>query len=161
MAKNSRKRIGVAGAVLLGHLAVLGAIPGAAFAGGLPLRASPAPGPDRALTGLADGIDFKLTRAATAPLPAWVAMVEETVMVAKRLGWSADTVVTAQRLGDAYAVVLEGESYVAGADPDQVLGRLLYVLAHDHQMQPTSAMLAILDQPLSATLAALPPVSTP
>jgi len=161
MAKNSRKRIGAAGAVLLGHLAILGAFPTTAFAAGLPLRAPPASAPDRALTGLADGLDFKLTRAATAPLSAWAAMVEETVLIAKRLGWSAETVVSAQRLGNAYAVVLEGESYVAGTDPDLVLGRLLYVLAHDRHIQPTPAMLTILDQPLSLTLAALPSVSTP
>jgi hypothetical protein len=171
MAKKSRKRIGAAGAVLALALPVCSAISGGAAAGGLPLRADAstrARASDRALAGLAENLDFKLSRfdqkAPPVGLEAWSAMVDETVLIAGRLGVPAGTPVTAQRLGDVYAVVLEGDSVIAGPNPDLVLGRLLFTLTHaapDSGKAPAAAALAVLDQPLSATLAALPFTSSP
>lgn len=89
-------------------------------------------------------------------------MVEETVLLARRLG-TRDVGVAAERTGDLYAVVVDHDSIIAGADADLVLGRLLYVLAHTspRDAAPSAAALAVLDQPLSATLAALPSLSSP
>lgn len=117
--------------------------------------------PDRALTGLAEGLAFKLPRIAQSSA-VWAAMVEETVLVARRLG-TPDVSVAAERAGDLYAVVVDQDTIIGGADADLVLGRLLYVLAHTSPRgaAPSAAALAILDQPLSATLAALPSLSSP
>jgi hypothetical protein len=156
MAKNSREFIAAAGAALL----LVTALDGVALAAGLPLRAGPS-APDRVLSGLAEGLAFKLPRIAQSPA-AWAAMVEETVLVARRLG-TPEVGVTAEHAGDLYAVVIDNDSVIAGADADVVLGRLLYVLAHTPppDAAPSAAALAILDQPLSATLAALPSLSSP
>ena len=164
MAGNLRKRIGAAGAAL----ALAWALSGAAVAAGLPLRAA-GPAPDRALAGLAEGLDFKLSRLGHTPgqvsrtdlQRTWSAMVDETLLVARRLGCPVETNVAAHHVGNSYSVILDGDSIIAGADPDRVLGRLLYMLAHavdvtTLEIAPTSASLAVLDQPLSATLATLP-----
>jgi hypothetical protein len=165
MAKKSRARVGTAGAVLA--VSIAGASLDHAAAAGLPLRAS-APAHDRALAGLSENLDFKLRRfdknVQPEGLAAWSAMVDETLLIAQRLGCAPATPATAQRIGQTYAVVLEGDSVVAGSDPDQVLGRLLFMLAHAAPPEGetrTAAALSILDQPLSATLAALPLTSTP
>jgi hypothetical protein len=156
MAKNSRGFIAAAGAALL----LASALDGAALAAGLPLRAGPA-APDRVLSGLAEGLTFKLPRLAQSS-SGWAAMVEETVLVARRLGTS-DVGVAAQRTGELYAVVVDNDTIIVGADADVVLGRLLYVLAHtpSPDVAPSAAALAVLDQPLSATLAALSSISSP
>lgn len=171
MAKNSRKRIGEAGATLALILVLSGV--GAAAAAGLPLRAV-GPPPDRALAGLAEGLDFKLNQLGRAPgqdtqpefQQAWSAMVEETLLVARRLGCPAGATVAAHHVGSAYSVILDGDSIISGADPDKVLGRLLFMLAHAvgvsmQESAPTSTSLAVLDQPLSVTLATLPFLPTP
>lgn len=161
MAKNSRERIRAAGAVLILALPTFGALAGSATAAGLPLRGGIIPAQERALAGLAEGLDFKLGRVERAGPTAWAAMVDETLLIARRLGWSGEAVVTPYRFADTYAVVLQGDAFVAGTDADRVLGRLLFVLAHDVHAASTSAALAVLDQPLSATLKVLPLVSTP
>lgn len=173
MAKNSRKHIGGAGAALALTLVLSGAISGAAAAAGLPLRTA-GPTPDRALAGLAEGLEFKLSRLGLTPSQGsqielqrtWSAMVDETLLVARRLGCPSETTVSAHYVGSAYSVILNGDDIISGADPDKVLGRLLYMVAHVagvsmQEIAPTSSSLGVLDQPLSATLATLPFLSTP
>jgi hypothetical protein len=113
------------------------------------------------LVSLAEGLQFKLPRIAQSPA-AWAAMVEETVLVAQRLG-IPEAAVSAEYTGDRYTVIVDDDTIIAGADADQVLGRLLFVLAHPRTpaSSPSAAALAVLDQPLSATLAALPSLSSP
>ena len=171
MAKNSRKHIGGAGATLALTLVLSGAI--SAAAAGLPLRAA-GPTPDRALAGLAEGLEFKLSRLDRTPgqdsqierQRTWSAMVDETLLVARRLGCPSETTVSAHYVGSAYSVILNGDDIISGADPDKVLGRLLYMLAHEagastQEIAPTSSSLGVIDQPLSVTLATLPFLPTP
>ena len=93
-------------------------------------------------------------------------MVDETLLVARRLGCPAETTVSAHHVGSAYSVILNGDDIISGADPDKVLGRLLYMLAHEagastQEIAPTSSSLGVIDQPLSVTLATLPFLPTP
>ncbi len=152
--RRSRRRLVVRAAACLGFM-LLATAP--AVAGGLPMR--PTEAKDPALAMLAEGLDFKLARLDGGPIGAWAAAVEEVLLVARRLGFPAESGVTAERVDDSFVVLWDDEGYIAGADPDAVLGRLLYQLAHAGQTpawQRPAAALAILDQPLSATLAALP-----
>ncbi len=151
MAKNSRSYLKWApiGAVALAILS-----PGAGMAEGLPLRSHGAVS-DRALNVLGENLTFTLARLASSS-PAWTAAVNEAVLIAARLGFPAEGPITAQRTPEAYVVLLPAEGFIAGADPDRVLGRLIYTMARAADPASRSASaLTILDQPLSLTLAAL------
>jgi hypothetical protein len=159
MTNNSRSSWATAG------VAICLSVSGAVAAAGLPLRPGLAPESRhaQALTGLADGLVFKLAYLDVGASN-WAAAVEDVLLIARELGFPAQSAVTAQRLNGSFVVLIDGEGYVAGNEPDRVLGRLLYMLAHPtlgEAAQLPAAALAILDQPLSATLVALrfPPMS--
>ena len=154
MAKNARSKDWITVGIV-----VWVSVGGAVNAGGLPMRpgiATESPHA-RALTALSAGLTFKLARM-DGRAGGWRAAVEDVLLIARELGFPAETTVTPQLLGEAFVVMIDGEGYIAGLDPDRVLGRLLYTLAHPASaevLRRSAAGLAILDQPLSATLATL------
>jgi len=161
MAKNSRaqriRRLSGIG-IVLAQITSLVVGAGSVMAGGLPLREGGL-APDRGLVALRQTLDFRLAHLAGGSDAAWAAMVDDTLLLARRLGFPSDALVTAQRHPGIYVILLQGELMISGADPDRVLGRLLYTLAHDENVAPPSSRgalaLSILDQPMSTTLTAL------
>ncbi len=162
MAKTSERRAYMHATLFAaGVLAVQFVSGPVAKASGLPLRA-PCLVIDPAMAGLSEGLYFKLQRLKGNPQAqntTWQATVEDALLIAQRLGFPADGPVTAQRINNTYVILLQGEGHITGADPDQVLGRMLYTLAHPGRTRNaadiTAAALSIVDQPLSVTVAAL------
>jgi hypothetical protein len=160
MAKKSRSRAYTTRALShtwtrwTGAAVVTAGLSSTAMAAGLPLRPV-APAADAAVSVLAEGLSFKLARLEGSQGRTWAMMVEDALLLAGRLGFAAEMPIEAQQVGNTYVVLLRGEGFLAGADADRVLGRLVFELAHVHAETASPVSLSILDQPLSVTLRAL------
>ncbi len=126
------------------------------LAAGLPLRTEAPTTVDRKLEILIESIEFKLAHLIEVPPRAvprntWVALVNDAVMLADHLEFPAEARVQADRIEDTYMITLEGEGFVAGYDPDLVLGRFLYMLAHYEFPSPARGF-DVLDRRMSLTL---------
>jgi hypothetical protein len=135
-----------------------------ALSAGLPLRAG-AHGPDHALAVLVEGLDFKLARLLESAPPqgneaAWVALVDDILLLADNLGFPSRQPVTAHHREDVYMIVLEGVGFIYGYDLDRILGRLLYTLDRENAA-PAAEVMVVLDQNISTTLTSLIPPSIP
>ncbi len=110
---------------------------------------------DRALLAIAENVRFKLARSPKPDLTAWAGLVNQTVVIAQRLGVARDEPVTASRADGRFIAVVIGRGAVVGNNPDEVLGQLLYFLASSDESTLRATPIGIADQPMSATLAYL------
>lgn len=110
---------------------------------------------DRALLALAENVRFKLARPTTPDLTVWAGLVNQTVVIAQRLGVFSNEPVTASRADGRFIAVVTGRGAIVGNDPDEVLGRLLYFLASSDETTLRATPIGIADQRITATLAYL------
>ncbi len=110
---------------------------------------------DLGMLALAENLRFKLARPAPPDTATWAGLVNQTVFIGQRLGVFSDQPVVASRVDGNYVVVVTGRGAVIGADPDQVLGRLLHFLATVDQSGAWAAPGGIADQRLTDTLSYL------
>ncbi len=141
-------------AAISGFLVVAVGAAGAAQAASEVLREPPSAA-ERVLVSFSEHLRLKLARTAPVDDSAWANLVNETAFMARRLGIAGDAVISAHRRDGGFVAVVQGRGVVAGRDPDRVLGRLLYVLAEDDRRAAFAAPVAITDQHLTGTLAAL------
>lgn len=107
---------------------------------------------DRALLAIAENVRFKLARSAQPDLTAWAGLVNQTVVIAQRLGVVGEAPVIASRADGRFIAVVTGRGAVIGDDADEVLGRLLYFLASRDEATLRATPIGIADQRLSTTL---------
>ena len=110
---------------------------------------------DRALLALAENVRFKLARSPEPDLTVWAGLVNQTVVIAQRLGIISNEPVTASRADGRFVAVVTGRGAIVGNDPDEVLGRLLFFLASSDETTLRATPIGIADQRMTATLAYL------